>query len=179
MVDKVGRRALFLASGSIMLVSFSIVTGLSGSFATTGNAPTGTAVIPFLFIFYLGYDIALTPLMVSYPLECWPYRLRAKGLTAALMTSLACIFFNTFVNPVALESIQWRYYFVFLAVLVIMIVSVWFGYPETRGRTLENVAFLFDGDGAEVGPGTASGALKQAEGLVVGDAAHVEVLEKR
>ncbi|TEA11349.1 Lactose permease [Colletotrichum sidae] len=178
MVDKVGRRALFLASGSIMLVSFSIVTGLSGSFATTGNAPTGTAVIPFLFIFYLGYDMALTPLMVSYPLECWPYRLRAKGLTAALMTSLACIFFNTFVNPVALESIQWKYYFVFLAVLVIMIVSVWFGYPETRGRTLENVAFLFDGDGAEVGPGTASGALKQAEGLVVGDAAHVEVSEK-
>ncbi|TDZ61648.1 Lactose permease [Colletotrichum trifolii] len=162
MVDRVGRRALFLASGSIMLVSFSIVTGLSGSFATTGNAPTGTAVIPFLFIFYLGYDMALTPLMVSYPLECWPYRLRAKGLTAGPDDESGC-----------------KYYFVFLVVLVIMIVSVWFGYPETRGRTLENVAFLFDGDGAEVGPGTASGALKQAEGLGMGDAAHVEVSEKR
>ncbi|TQN64738.1 Lactose permease [Colletotrichum shisoi] len=172
MVDKAGRRGLFLASGTIMLISFTIVTALSGSFANTGNAPTGTAVIPFLFIFYLGYDIALTPLMVAYPVEIWPYRLRAKGLTVALMTTIGCIFFNTFVNPVALESIQWRYYFVFLAVLVAMIVSVWFYYPETRGRTLENMAFLFDGEGAEVGAGTAEGALKEAE------VAHVEEEEE-
>lgn len=162
-----------------MLISFSIVTGLSGSFAMTGNAPTGTAVIPFLFIFYLGYDIALTPLMVAYPVEIWPYRLRAKGLTVALMVSLACVFFNTFVNPIALESIAWKYYLVFLAVLVIMLVSVWFGYPETRGRTLENVAYLFDGEDAEVGTGTAEGALKQAEAAHVGEVAHVEETEKR
>ncbi|KAJ5018248.1 hypothetical protein K4K57_005678 [Colletotrichum sp. SAR 10_99] len=179
MVDKIGRRALFLASGTIMLISFSIVTGLSGSFAMTGNAPTGTAVIPFLFIFYLGYDIALTPLMVAYPVEIWPYRLRAKGLTVALMVSLACVFFNTFVNPIALESIAWKYYLVFLAVLIIMLVSVWFGYPETRGRTLENVAYLFDGEDAEVGTGTAEGALKQAEAAHVGEVAHVEKTEKR
>ncbi|OLN95585.1 Lactose permease 15 [Colletotrichum chlorophyti] len=173
MVDKVGRRALFLASGIIMLISFSIVTGLSGSFATTGNSPTGMAVIPFLFVFYLGYDIALTPLIVAYPVEIWPYRLRAKGLTVALTTTIACIFFNTFVNPIALESIQWKYYFVFLAVLVAMIVCVWFYYPETRGRTLENMAYLFDGENAEVGPGTALSALKETEA-----AAHVENTEK-
>ncbi|KXH28039.1 low-affinity glucose transporter HXT1 [Colletotrichum nymphaeae SA-01] len=172
MVDRAGRRGLFLASGTIMLISFSIVTGLSGSFANTGNAPTGTAVIPFLFIFYLGYDIALTPLMVSYPVEIWPYRLRAKGLTVALMVSIGCVFFNTFVNPVALEAIEWKYYFVFLAVLVIMLISVWFYYPETRGRTLENMAYIFDGESAEVGTGNASSALKEAE------ASHVEVTHK-
>ncbi|GJC80782.1 MFS glucose transporter mfs1 [Colletotrichum liriopes] len=112
-------------------------------------------------------------LMVAYPVEIWPYRLRAKGLTVALMVSIGCIFFNTFVNPVALESIQWKYYFVFLAVLVAMIISVWFYYPETRGRTLENMAFLFDSETAEVGTGNASSALKEAE------VAHVEESEKR
>lgn len=49
-VDKVGRKALFMASGIIMLVSYIIVTGLSGSFATSGNGPTGIAVVPFLFM---------------------------------------------------------------------------------------------------------------------------------
>ena len=58
-VDAVGRRKLFLASSAIMSVSFIIITGLSGSFANTGSATTGTAVIPFLFIFFAGYDIAL------------------------------------------------------------------------------------------------------------------------
>jgi MFS family permease len=58
-VDNLGRRKLFLASAITMTISFIMVTGLSGSFATSGNAATGAAVIPFLFIFFAGYDIAL------------------------------------------------------------------------------------------------------------------------
>jgi MFS family permease len=58
-VDKLGRRTLFLASATIMLISYIIITGLSASFAQTNHAAVGTAVIPFLFIFFAGYDIAL------------------------------------------------------------------------------------------------------------------------
>lgn len=58
-VDRLGRRPLFLLSAGIMLVGFVLVTALSGSFAETGNAATGVAVIPFLFIFFAGYDIAM------------------------------------------------------------------------------------------------------------------------
>jgi MFS family permease len=58
-VDKLGRRKLFLASAATMLTSYIIITGLSGSFAQTGTASTGVAVIPFLFIYFAGYDIAL------------------------------------------------------------------------------------------------------------------------
>lgn len=101
--------------------------------------------------YFFGYDIALTPLVVSYPIEIWPYQIRAKGLALVQMTSLGFTFFNTFVNPIALDAIQWKYYFVFLAVLIAMVFSVWFGYPETRGLTLENVAWIFDGDQANVG----------------------------
>ena len=100
--------------------------------------------------YFFGYDIALAPLVVSYPIEIWPYKLRAKGLAVSQMTSLAMVFFNTFVNPIALEAVDWKYYFVFLAVLISMVVSVWFWYPETRGLTLENVAWIFDGEQAEL-----------------------------
>lgn len=58
-VDKLGRRLLFLLSGSIMLCSFVIVTGLSATFAQNGSSSVGLAVIPFLFTFFMGYDIAL------------------------------------------------------------------------------------------------------------------------
>ncbi|KAF5522402.1 Lactose permease [Colletotrichum aenigma] len=159
-VDKVGRKALFMASGIIMLVSYIIVTGLSGSFATSGNGPTGIAVVPFLFIYFLGYDIALTPLVISYPVEIWTYQMRARGLAVCQMVSLGAIFFNTFINPIALDAIQWKYYFVFVAILVAMLVTVWFTYPETRGRTLESIAWLFDGDEANVGIATAENTLK-------------------
>lgn len=58
-VDRLGRRPLFLASAAIMLVAFGIVTGLSGAFAETQHGPTGIAVVPFIFLFFSGYDIAL------------------------------------------------------------------------------------------------------------------------
>ncbi|KAH8841771.1 hypothetical protein MCOR27_010563 [Pyricularia oryzae] len=162
-VDRLGRKFLFMLSGSIMLVSYVIITGLSGSFAETGHGPTGLAVVPFLFIYFLGYDVALTPLVISYTVEIWPYQLRARGLAVCSSVTLGAIFFNTFVNPLALDAIGWKYYFVFLAILVMMIVDVWFTYPETRGRTLENIAWLFDGEEAHVGIVTADQTLKNTE----------------
>lgn len=59
MVEKLGRRPLFLTSAGTMLTSYIAITGLSGSFASTENSAVGLAVIPLLFIFFAGYDIAL------------------------------------------------------------------------------------------------------------------------
>lgn len=58
-VDRFGRRNLFLSSCAGMLLSYIIVTGLSGSFAETANKATGLAVIPFIFLYNGAYDIAL------------------------------------------------------------------------------------------------------------------------
>ena len=66
MVDKVGQRTLFLTSSIDMLCPYIVVTGLSGSFAVTKHGGVGIAVIPFLYAFYTFYDIAFTPLLVSY-----------------------------------------------------------------------------------------------------------------
>lgn len=58
-VDRVGRHKLFVTSAAIMLGTYVIITGLTGSFVTTNHAPTGIAVVPFIFIYFAGYDIAL------------------------------------------------------------------------------------------------------------------------
>ena len=44
LVDRIGRRKLFLSSTSIMLVAYIIVTALSATFAKTGVNSVGTAV---------------------------------------------------------------------------------------------------------------------------------------
>ncbi|ORY58869.1 general substrate transporter [Pseudomassariella vexata] len=149
-VDRLGRRPLFMASAVIMLISYVLVTALSGSFAETGNSKTGIAVIPFLFVFFAGYDIALSPFLTAYPCEIWPFRLRSRGLTVTWVASITAIFFNTFVNPIALATIGWKYYIVFVVVLLVMLVTVYFWYPETGGRSLEQIATIFDGEDAGV-----------------------------
>lgn len=65
LIDKAGRRPLWLSSTAVMLVSMCVVMGLSASYASTKTKSVGIAAIPFLFIFYGGYDIAWTPLAYS------------------------------------------------------------------------------------------------------------------
>lgn len=150
LVDRAGRRALFLASTIIMLISYIMITALSGSFNTTGTAAVGTAVIPFLFIYYAGYDIAFTPLILAYPAEIWTFSLRAKGVAISQMANYGALLFNQFINPIAFEAISWRYYFVFLVILLVVLVTVYYYYPETHGYSLEEMAVIFDGESARV-----------------------------
>lgn len=150
LVDFAGRRTLFLLSTCIMLVSYIIITGLSGSFASTHVSSVGTAVIPFLFIYYGGYDIAFTPLVISYPTEIWGYSLRTKGLAFSSVCTFLALLFNQFVNPIALASIAWKYYILYICLLVVILVTIYFTYPETRGYSLEEIAVVFDGEDAAV-----------------------------
>ncbi|KAL1845006.1 hypothetical protein VTK73DRAFT_1348 [Phialemonium thermophilum] len=143
-VDRFGRRTLFLTSCVGMLVSFVLISGLSGSFAVSGKHATGIAVVPMLFLYYGFYDIAFTPLVISYPAEIWPYTLRARGCALTQLSTYAGIFFNTFVNPIALDAIGWKYYVVFAVILVFILITVYFLYPETRGHSLEEMAVVFD-----------------------------------
>ncbi|PVH71327.1 sugar transporter [Cadophora sp. DSE1049] len=147
-IDRFGRRKLFLISCAGMLVSYICITGFSGSFAESGKKSIGLAVIPFLFLYYGFYDIAFTPLLIAYPAEIWPYQLRSRGLSLTLFSTQLAVGVNIFVNPIALEAIGWKYYIVFLVLLVIISFTCWFCYPETKGHSLEAMAQVFDGENA-------------------------------
>jgi hypothetical protein len=104
-----------------------------------------------------------TPLLTAYPCEIWPFALRSRGLSVAWLSAISALIFNTFVNPIALAAIAWKYYFVFVAVLVVYSFIAFFFYPETKGYSLEHVAFVFDGERAAVGGGIAEKAAIKAE----------------
>ena len=57
-VDRIGRRPLWLASTAGMFFSLCCVMGLSAGYSMNNTKTLGIAVIPFLFIFYGFYDMA-------------------------------------------------------------------------------------------------------------------------
>lgn len=151
MVDRMGRRTLFLISAIGMLCSYIAWTVLTSVFVRTLNEKAGNAVVAFIFIYYLFYDIAWTPLMPAYPVEIWQYTMRSRGVTFALVINYSGLILGQFVNPIAMRNIGWRYYIVFCSLLAVMVALVYFLFPETKGRTLEEIAEVFDGSRSTMG----------------------------
>ncbi|KAB2111700.1 hypothetical protein AG0111_0g357 [Alternaria gaisen] len=150
LVDRVGRRTLFLSAGIGMLIAFTIWTACSAVYAQTGNSSAGSAVLAMIFLFYGAAGIAWPGLTVSYTVEILPFNIRAKGLTLCFVfTSLAGIF-NQYVNPIGIEALGWKFYIVYVVVLVLECLAIYFLYVETKGPALEEIALLFDGDSANV-----------------------------
>ncbi|KAF8155844.1 hexose transporter [Crassisporium funariophilum] len=146
LVDKVGRRLLFLTSVGGMIIFFTLQTACSAVYANTGNKAAANSVIAFIFLFYGSYDLAFTPLIVSYTVEILPYALRAKGFTVFNFAISLSLIFNQYVNPIALEKLQWKYYIVYCCFLCFEAVFLYFFVIETKNRTLEETAALFDGE---------------------------------
>lgn len=145
LVDRLGRRTLFLWSASGMLLSFIIWTACSAVFDSTQGKPLGNTVIAFVFIFFFHYDIAYTPLLLGYPTEIFPYSIRSKGLTVELLSVYGSLIILAFVNPIALDSIGWHYYIFFCCFDVVVLAVTWLAFPETKSHSLEEIAEVFDG----------------------------------
>lgn len=165
-VERFGRRTLFLASGVGMLICFTVITALSATYAKDpSNTGVGKSVIAFIFFFYFFYDMALTPLAIAYPAELLPYRLRSKGLALNTTLIAVALCFNIWVNPIALEAIAWRYYIVFIVVISLYLVNVFLFFPETKGKSLEQLETIFEGQSIVFRNGTASVKPRDSEAL--------------
>ncbi|KAK2013517.1 lactose permease [Colletotrichum eremochloae] len=145
MVDRLGRRLLFLMSTAGMLASYIAWTGLTSHFVASRDEGTGRAVVAFIFIFYFFYDIAWTPLLQSYPVEIFPYTLRGRGLSITYVSAFTGLIIGNQVNPIAMKAISWKYYIVFCCVLGVLFGLIWFLFPETKGHTLEEIREVFEG----------------------------------
>jgi MFS family permease len=127
-----------------MCISFTVWTVLSERFAVTKDPSIGKAVLAFIFSFSLFFTIGNSPMAYAYPIEIYPYTLRGRGLTFSVSVTMAGLILGQFVNPIALRTIGWKYYIVFCVLLAIMVLLVYFLFPETKGHTLEEIVQVFE-----------------------------------
>lgn len=66
---------------------------------------------------------------------------RSRGLSWFQFYGRGASFFATYVNPVGLAHIAWKWLLVYCCWLVFELVFIYFFFPETSGRTLEELSF--------------------------------------
>ncbi|KAF2019199.1 general substrate transporter [Aaosphaeria arxii CBS 175.79] len=150
-VTKFRRRTLYmLCTVSLLLV----YTGWTVAFqkANTAkeahghNGAASAACAFFIFAYQPCYNIGFNALTYTYMVEVWPYMERSRGIAVFQLFGRLAGFFTTYVNPIGLGNIKWKWLIVYVCWLTYEVIFVWFFFPETANRTLEELAFLFEGD---------------------------------
>lgn len=158
LVDRAGRRRLFQLGMAGMGISYIVWTVCSAINQETGFKHSGyaTAVLAMIFLYSAFYHVC-SPVPPTYIMEVVPYSLRSKASMLYQLTGNLAGIYNSFANPVAMDAIAWKYYIVWCVVIAIHFTLIYFFFPETKGRGLEEVAEIFDGPDALVG----ANAMKQ------------------
>ncbi|OAL00064.1 general substrate transporter [Phaeosphaeriaceae sp. SRC1lsM3a] len=146
-IDKLGRRPIYLISTIGTFVVFNIFTIISARYDAKPQEGLGKFFIASIFFYGIFYDIK-SGVMASYTTEILPYGLRAKGFVWLNFCVTAALFFNQFVNGIAIEAIAWRYYICYCVFLAFEIGVVYFFIVETRYTPMEEISKFFDGDDA-------------------------------
>ncbi|CAG8951282.1 hypothetical protein HYFRA_00008031 [Hymenoscyphus fraxineus] len=160
-VDRLGRRTLFLISTGGMFVTYLVWTVCSAQFVIHGSKSSANAVVVAIFIYYVFYNTAWSGLLIGYSVEILPYNIRAKGMTVLFLAIDLSLFFNQYINPIALSRLSWKYYLFYCFWLLFELFVVWKFYLETRNTPLEEIAKHFDGEGAIIGGAAANNKSRQ------------------
>lgn len=129
-IDNIGRRKLFLTGMAGMFCALLTLTSCTGvnapDFPSRGLANTSVAMI---FIFGAFYKMCGTT-QDAYFTEVAPYGLRDKTFVIKQGADAFANLFSGFVNPIGLAAIGWRYYIVWMCVLVSNFTIIFLFYPE-------------------------------------------------
>jgi sugar porter (SP) family MFS transporter len=145
LIDRFRRRTFFLTGSGGVLVTFIAWTIAAQQYLERDSLAAGRVVLACIFFFQGFYTCAWTNLIVTYPLELVPYRMRAKTWSFVLLTIQVSAIFGGYVNPVGLEGIGWKFYIYYSVWVAFVFAIVYFFFVETSGPTLEELAFLFEG----------------------------------
>ncbi|KAF9884991.1 hypothetical protein FE257_000814 [Aspergillus nanangensis] len=143
-IDRFGRRVVFMISGSGMALCM-VALAIATSFPHT-NKPASVASAFFIFLFNFFIPIGFLGANFLYCTEVAPLRLRLAMASISTANHWLWNFVVTMITPVAINTIGYRYYIVYAIIGACIPLSVYFLYPETMGRNLEELDKLFRQD---------------------------------
>jgi hypothetical protein len=105
------------------------------------SAAKGAALGLFVYISFFG--ATWLPLPWLYPAEINPIKTRTKANAISTCTNWLFNFLIVMVTPIMIRNISWGTYLFFGAVNACFFPVIYLFYPETAGRTLEEIDLIF------------------------------------
>ncbi|KAG5989266.1 hypothetical protein E4U52_005770 [Claviceps spartinae] len=140
LVERVGRRKLMLFGAIGQALTMAILAGVGSQ---KDNTACQIAGIVFLFVFNTFFAVGWLGMTWLYPAEITPLRTRAPANALSTSSNWIFNFMVVMITPVAFTNIGHHTYTIFAIINAIIVPSVYFFFPETAYRSLEEMDTIF------------------------------------
>lgn len=140
-IDRFGRRALFMFSG-LGMGTCMLILAITTGYNSANSAASYTSVVA-IFMFNFFVPIGFLGANFLYCAEVAPVSLRVGMSAISTANHWLWNFVVVMSTPVAIDRIGQWYFSVFAIIGLSIPITVWFWFPETMGRSLEEIDLLF------------------------------------
>lgn len=138
-IEKFGRRSLMMFGAAGMAASMAVLAGATSRV----SVGLGILAVVFLFVFNSFFAIGWLGMTWLYPAEITPLSIRAPANAISTTANWIFNFMVVMVTPVAFSTIGYKTYIVFAVINAFMVPCVYFFFPETAYRSLEEMDEIF------------------------------------
>ncbi|CAF3758695.1 unnamed protein product [Rotaria socialis] len=155
-IDKLGRRFILISGALLMTLSMLIMGGTMGVHGYTHfnetldtvqviipNQTASYVIIFFVYVFVASFAFSWGPTAWVYCTEIFPLSMRSKGTSITTAANWATNCIVSFLVPALLESLTYGTYLIFGIFCIIMGTIIYLFYPETNGKSLEDMDLVF------------------------------------
>ncbi|KAH6884275.1 general substrate transporter [Thelonectria olida] len=145
LTDRVGRRPLLIYSTICCSCIFAVITGSSKlAVDDKSNTHAANTTIAFVFLFGVVFSVGWTAQQSMYIAETLTTSTRAKGTAVGNFASSCISLVLAYSSGPAFEQIGYYFYLVFVFWDLIEVAFIYFFFPETKDRTLEELHEVFE-----------------------------------
>ncbi|KAJ5623252.1 hypothetical protein N7490_011857 [Penicillium lividum] len=139
-IERVGRRRLMMASAIGNAVCLACIAVLASQ---VDNIKACHAAVFFLFFFHFSYILGFGGIPYLYATEVAPLHLRATINSVSISIAGAVSILIAHITPLAFDKLGQKYFLIFGGLNAVMVPAIYFLFPETSGRTLEEIDEIF------------------------------------
>ncbi|KAG5656725.1 hypothetical protein KAF25_010278 [Fusarium avenaceum] len=143
LVERWGRRGLMLLSTAGQLLSFLVITILLRYAVDDKKEVLGSASIAFFFFYFISFGVGMLGVPWLYPTEVNSLPMRTKGAALATGTNWITNFIVVEITPIGIQNLGWRFWIVWTVTNALFLPVIYFFYPETANRKLEDMDAYF------------------------------------
>ncbi|KAI9710317.1 MAG: hypothetical protein M1820_002812 [Bogoriella megaspora] len=142
-VDKIGRRKIILFGLAGCIICNIFECALQAQYLGTNNKSGLDAAIFFIFFFVIFWSSCLDATQYLYVSEIFPNQIRSQGSAVGLIGLYCGSIVVLVAGPIALNVISWKFFIVLIIPPAFLWFIVFFFYPETKQRSLEDLGEAF------------------------------------